>query len=145
MPSPPGSSSTPRSYYSREGTVVGESANRGHCTQTVMSSNLSHTLRTVSFYCARLHHLKQLFFLVLFGPFAEAGTRDFYENDDEFAEEYGYSSDSDLEEDSDFESLPIVGTENTSFPRQREAPYGQYEEHMQAGKVIRVQDIAFIT
>lgn len=82
---------------------------------------------------------------MLFGPFAEAESRDFYENDDEFAEDFGYSSDSDLEEDWDFEASPIVGTEDTPFPRQREAPYGQYEENIQAGKVIRIQDIAFIT
>jgi hypothetical protein len=28
---------------------------------------------------------------------------------------------------------------------QQEAPYGQYEESAQTGKVIRVKDIAFIT
>jgi hypothetical protein len=38
---------------------------------------------------------------VLFGNFLEAGSQDFGDNvdDDEFAEEYGYHSDSDLEED----------------------------------------------
>lgn len=83
---------------------------------------------------------------MLFGTFAEASTKDFSENDDdEFAEDYGYSSDSDLEEDWDFETPGIVGAQNTSSPRQQGDPYGQYEENVKTGKVITIQDIAFIT
>ena len=83
---------------------------------------------------------------VLFGAFAEAETRDFSEIDgDEFAEDYGYSSDSDLEEDGDFESPDAAGIQPASSLRQQEAPDGEYEENPQAGKVIRVQDVAFIT
>jgi len=64
-------------------------------------------------------------------------------DDGEFAEDYGYSSDSDLEEDWDFESP--APPEDQSKPRRREALYGQYKEHVRMGMVIRVQDVAFIT
>ena len=83
--------------------------------------------------------------LVLFGPFTEAKSRAFSEDDgDEFAEDYGYSSDSDLEEDLDFETPGSVGGQSTTPPPQR-VPHGHYEEDMQTGKVVKVQDIAFVT
>ena len=83
---------------------------------------------------------------MLFGTFAEARSRDFSEDDgNEFAEDYGYSSDSDLEEDRDFETPGSVKGQDTTSPRQQEAPCYEYEENTQSGKVIKVQDIAFIT
>lgn len=111
----------------------------------------SHVLRSVPYFEGRkfplyppMHEMTP--FPVLFGKFSEAEARDFSETDgDEFAKDYGYSSDSDLEEDGDFESPGPVKVRTTSPFRKREAPYGQYEESVQAGKVIRIQDIAFIT
>lgn len=82
---------------------------------------------------------------MLFGPFSESEDKDFSEaaDDGEFAEDYGYSSDSDLEEDWDFECpaphrLQLV-------PLQPEAIHGQYKEHVRSGKVIKIRDVAFIT
>lgn len=83
---------------------------------------------------------------MLFGTFAEAEIRDFSETDgDEFAEDYGYSSDSDLEEDSDFENPSPVVISAPCTPFQEEVPHCQYEEKALAGKVIKVNDVAFIT
>ena len=120
----------------------------------------SHVLRSVPYFEDRefplhsppLHEMTP--FPVLFGTFTEAETKDFSESDgDEFAEDYTYSSDSDLEEDGDFERLdsedghsggPSVVNIPAMSPPPQETP-GQYEEHAKAGKVIRVQDVAFIT
>lgn len=85
---------------------------------------------------------------MLFGKFAEAEVKDVSEPcGDEFAEDYGYSSDSDLEEDSDFEGHEAAATPVMSSPirADRRAPLGEYQENIKTGKVIKVQDIAFIT
>ena len=112
----------------------------------------SHVLRSVPYFEDREFPLRSslvhvmTIFPVLFGTFAEAETRDLSETDDkEFAEDYGYSSDSDLEEDGDFESLDPVEPVQTTVPPHQHASYGQYEESAQEGKVIRIQDVAFIT
>lgn len=82
---------------------------------------------------------------VLSGKFAESETKDFSEtvDDGEFAEDYSYTSDSDLEEDWDFASPPPPPGQ--SQPLQSEALYGEYKEHVRAGNVIRVRDVASIT
>lgn len=85
---------------------------------------------------------------MLFGTFAEAEVKDFSEPcGDEFAEDYGYSSDSDLEEDSDFEGHEPVAAlaASSSIRTDRMVPLDGYQENIKAGKVIKVQDIAFIT
>jgi hypothetical protein len=81
---------------------------------------------------------------VLSGSFSESVAKDFSEpiDEGEFAEDYGYASDSDLEEDWDFESPAPEPLLKTAKPV---ALYGQYEEQVQMGKVIRIRDIAFIT
>jgi len=84
--------------------------------------------------------------LVLFGTFVEAEIRDFSETvSDELAEDYGYSSDSDLEEDWDLENPRPAGVPTAGGPRKKKSSYGQYTESTLAGKIIKVQDIAFIT
>ena len=112
----------------------------------------SHVLKSVPYFkdrefppCpAKMHQI--IPFAVLFGTFSEAETRDFSGTDDgEFAEDYGYSSDSDLEEDEDFDSPRTEVPRTISLRSQKEIPYGQYKESVQAGKVIRVKDVAFIT
>jgi hypothetical protein len=72
--------------------------------------------------------------------------RDFSEAvGDEFTDDYGYSSDSDLEQDWDFESPDPVEIPTKNGPRTKKTPQGQYNESALAGKVIKVQDVAFIT
>lgn len=68
-------------------------------------------------------------------------------DDGEFAEDYGYLSDSDLEEEWDFESIvPQKLPQQPSLqPYKQEATYSQYKEHSQIGRVIKIQDLAFIT
>ena len=72
---------------------------------------------------------------VLFGAFAEAESKNCSESldDDECADNYGYHSDSDLEEDED-------SVENKPKPT-----YGEYTECLQKGKVVKIQDMAFVT
>ena len=81
---------------------------------------------------------------VLSGPFSESEIKGFSEtvDDGEYAEDYGYSSDSDLEEDCDFESP--VPPANLKRPQPR-ALYGEYQENARTGNVIKIQDVAFIT
>jgi hypothetical protein len=82
---------------------------------------------------------------VLSGGFSESEDKEFCENfdDGEIAEDYGYCSDSDLEEDWDFEGP--VPKKARSQPRQPEALYGHHKEHVRTGKVIKIKDVAFIT
>ena len=95
---------------------------------------------------------------VLFGQFGEAESKDFLEplDDTECADDYGYHSDSDLEEDEDSVS-PKEARKQTGFSRgdlsdifcflpvEDEPVCGEYEECLEKGKVIRIQDMAFIT
>jgi len=120
----------------------------------------SHVLRTVPYFNDR----KPLFpevtgpigdgLRVLFGTFAEAESKDFSErlDDTECAENYGYYPDSDLEEDEDsanskeparghpFDPFCFTPTDNKLTP-----PNGEYKENLEKGKVIKIQDMAFIT
>lgn len=112
----------------------------------------SHVLRSVPYFEDREFPLCSSLvrdmtpFPVLSSTFAEAETRDFSEIDgNEFAEDYNYSSDSDLEEDRDFENPDPVEPVQTTVPPHQHASYGQYEESAQEGKVIRIHDVAFIT
>ena len=75
-----------------------------------------------------MHHRFILFFKVLFGEFEEARSKDFKEevDEEEYAEHYGYSSDSDLEDDD-------------------EAACERREEGVERGKVVKIPDIAFVT
>lgn len=111
----------------------------------------SRVLKTVPYFNDReflLHPLPRMklpFSGVLSSAFSESELRDFSEpvDDGDLAEDYGYLSDSDLEEDWDFESPDPE--DNRSQTRQKEATYGRYKEHIRMGKVIRIQDVAFIT
>ena len=100
--------------------------------------------------------------LVLSGTFAEADSKDFLEalDNNETAEDYGYRSDSDLEDDSDHIAHSATGPLGAAAPlkdhpldhpssstkdRKPLHAYGEFRERVQQGKVIKVQDIAFIT
>ena len=82
---------------------------------------------------------------MLSGPFLESEIKVFSEtvDDGDFVEDYGYLSDSDLEEDWDFESPALL--EPPPKPRQQETTYCKYKEHARMGRVIKIQDVAFIT
>ena len=91
---------------------------------------------------------------VLFGNFAESQSKDFKEEIDEegSAEDYGYLSDSDLEDDEDgkpsvkhsggsendlFGSLPAAGEDKVSYEKN--------DERVEEGKVVKIPDMAFVT
>lgn len=98
---------------------------------------------------------------MLFGQFGEAEPKDFSEplDDDESADDYGYYSDSDLEEDEDCVSLTKSPKQNSlptgsnlpdpfhfSLSEDKPAPTcGEYEGRPEKGKVIKIQDMAFVT
>ena len=94
---------------------------------------------------------------MLFGNFAESRSKDFGEETiegEEFAEDYGYSSDSDLEDDEDggtpwftYASEWMVNLFNLlGVSREgRRTPCEQQEEHVEKGKVFKLPDMAFVT
>jgi hypothetical protein len=102
-------------------------------------------------------------FEVLFGDFAEARSRNFQEaiNEEELAEDYGYLSDSDLEDEDDELSIPRSATtkdvtKDTIQPgvglpsspatsNENERVYEDYEECIEQGKVVKIPDMAFVT
>ena len=94
---------------------------------------------------------------VLFGNFAESQSKDFSKeitDNDESAEDYGYLSDSDLEDDED-ENVAL--SKLTSKPKVYPVdPFGipdedrkihceEHEEHVEKGKVVNIPDMAFVT
>ena len=95
---------------------------------------------------------------VLFGAFAEAKSKDFSEviDDSETAEDYGYHSDSDLEDDNDRPAAQSTGSRETpislkdrfsSSAEDNKSPhiYDEHRESLQQGKFIKIEDVAFIT
>ena len=92
---------------------------------------------------------------MLFGNFTESQPKDLEETigDEGSAEDYGYLSDSDLEDDED----EVTSLEQTSKPTVCPFdPFGapregrkilceEYEEHVKKGKVVKIPDIAFVT
>ena len=91
---------------------------------------------------------------VLFGNFSESQSKDFKEavDEEEYANDYGYLSDSDLEDDED-EKLPLEQISNPkthSFdpfptPGEENIIYEKNEEHIEKGKVVKIPDMAFVT
>ena len=84
-----------------------------------------------------------IIFEVLFGNFAEAQSKDFNKetiDEGESAEDYGYLSDSDLEDDDDMRAPPVVVPSE-----QREIPCEEHEERIEKGKIVKIPDMAFVT
>ena len=82
-------------------------------------------------------------FKVLFGNFAESQSKDFSKDtidDEESTEDYGYLSDSDLEDDDDMRAPPVAVP-----PEQREIPCEEHEERIEKGKIVKIPDMAFVT
>ena len=95
---------------------------------------------------------------VLFGQFGEAESKDFLEplDDTKSADDYGYYSDSDLEEDEDsvsskgaWKQMNHAGGDLPDLfsflPVEDDPVCGEYKESLEKGKVIKVQDVAFVT
>jgi hypothetical protein len=96
---------------------------------------------------------------VLFGNFAESQPKDFKEaiDEEETAEDYGYLSDSDLEDDEDERSAPPEHATESDVTksgvlnlipfnlRARRAGSEEQEEHIEKGKVVKIPDIAYVT
>ncbi|KAF9785419.1 hypothetical protein BJ322DRAFT_829074 [Thelephora terrestris] len=91
---------------------------------------------------------------LLFGNFAESQSKDFKEaiDEEESADDYGYLSDSDLEDDED-EKVSYKHTAKSEIqPFDPFAVSGEdkvaredYEERIEKGKVVKIPDIAFVT
>ena len=91
---------------------------------------------------------------MLFGKFTESQSKGFDQEvieEEGPAEDYGYLSDSDLEDDEDeevagktrsgalsFDSSTIPGEPGT-------IDCEKYEEHVNEGKVVKILDVAFVT
>ena len=95
-------------------------------------------------------------FEVLFGNFAEAQSKDFKKeiDGDETTEDYGYLSDSDLEDDEDERSTssnekirPMLHPFDPFVtPREEKGPLSEEdEERIEEGKVVKIPDVAFVT
>ena len=81
---------------------------------------------------------------MLFGNFAESRSKDFTEEvideEEESAEDYGYLSDSDLEDDED------EGVASVAIPGEdKKIIYEEHKERVKRGKIVRIPDMAFIT
>ena len=82
-------------------------------------------------------------FGVLFGNFVEAQSKDFNEETidrGESAEDYGYTSDSDLEDDDDGRVAPVVVP-----PEDKKILCEEYEERIEKGKIVKISDMASVT
>ena len=127
----------------------------------------SHVLKTVPYFNDRESFNMRPFWIavnnglrVLSGTFAEAESKDFSEaiDDSEIAEDYGYYSDSDLEDDGrivDAAEPPETvapprgrpSDPSSSSPRNDNSAraYDELRKRSQQGKIIKVQDVSFIT
>ena len=95
-------------------------------------------------------------FEVLFGNFAESQSKDFKEaiDEGESAEDYGYLSDSDLEDDED-EKVALFKQRATkpkahpfnpfAIPSEDKIVCEEHEEHVEKGKVVKIPDMAFVS
>lgn len=92
-------------------------------------------------------------FIVFFGDFAESQPKDFKNpiDEEEFADDYGYFSDSDLEDDEDEKPSVKQGSklEVHSFDPfvttgEDKVVHEDYEERVEKGKVANISDVAFV-
>jgi hypothetical protein len=86
---------------------------------------------------------------VLFGNFAEAQPRGLKEaiRGEETTEDYGYLSDSDLEDDEDMKTRPVVRPfdQFMTSRKERRSPSEENEEGIGEGKIVKIPDVAFVT
>ena len=91
---------------------------------------------------------------MLFGNFAESQSKDLKEavDENEYAEEYGYLSDSDLENDED-EKPTLKHASRSKFhpfdpfptPGEDQLVHEKNEERVGKGKAVKIPDVAFVT
>ena len=92
-------------------------------------------------------------FEVLFGNFAESQSKDFNKeviDEEESAEDYGYLSDSDLEDDEDDKVAPPKSKARSPDPSvvpggDEKISCEEHEERVDKGKVVKIPDMAFVT
>jgi len=70
--------------------------------------------------------------------------------EEEYTDDYGYLSDSDLEDDEDIISLKHAAKPEVPLSDPFAIPgekiiYEQYEEYTRNGKVVKIPDMAFLT
>ena len=97
---------------------------------------------------------------MLFGNFAEAQSRNFGEatEEEEIADDYGYLSDSDLQDEGEPNIPQEILVEYLEFPVAEINPsdpppvsdhekvvHENHEECAEQGKVIKIPDVAFVT
>ena len=123
----------------------------------------SHVLKSVPYFehceCTRPSATLKKYCLitleVLFGKFSESQSKDFKEaaDEEESAQDYGYLSDSDLEDDEDekpsssfknMDKAKVHPFDPFSAPGEKIA-YEKNVEHVGKGKVVKISDIAFVT
>jgi hypothetical protein len=92
------------------------------------------------------------YFEVLFGDFAESQSKDFKEaiDEEESGEDYGYRSDSDLEDGEDGRISPPKQTTRSKsrlfdLANDNRIVCEGHEEHVDKGKVVKISDMAFVT
>ena len=90
---------------------------------------------------------------MLFGDFAEARSRNFGEaiGEEEFAEDYGFSSDSDLEDEWDgaWAERPVKSKVDpigpSAIPGGGRIECEGLEERVGTGKMVKIPDVAYVT
>ena len=87
---------------------------------------------------------------MLFGGFTESQSKDFEEeiDEEEVAEDYGYLSDSDLEDDEDEDTNQEVHPFGSVEAPGEDKPFCEDEDHGKCvgkGKVVKIPDVAFVT
>ena len=89
---------------------------------------------------------------MLFGDFVEAKSKDLGEAvEDRLAEDYGYSSDSDLEDEWDGTRVEHSAEEKPYLIEPSTVDGGgrieceNHEERARKGKVVKIPDVAFVT
>ena len=87
-----------------------------------------------------------VFFEVFFGSFAEAQLKDFNDetiDEEEIAQDYGYSSDSDLEDDVDG-GVALVAPVVVP-PEEKKILGEEHDERIEKGKIVKIPDMALVT
>ena len=93
---------------------------------------------------------------MLFGGFVESRPKDFKEeiDEEEYAEDYGYLSDSDLEDDEGRNTFPkdtnksrvrSSGSADVTYEERIICEDENHEERVEKGKVVKISDMAFVT
>jgi len=116
--------------------------------KTVPYFNDRESTATLDTTCTELHAIVSK---VLFGNFAESQSKDFSEEEigeGESGEDYGYLSDSDLEDDEDGKVASCKRTSDDPLrtpDENRSTLPEEHEERVDRGKVVKIPDVALVT